>query len=76
MMLAIFWTAAFCEGCGKSKSSNAETRFFLPEEKLINLIPLMVRQAHHERNQRVTVHPEIFEGFEIETAVESVRYRD
>ena len=27
-------------------------------DTLINLIPLMVRQAHHERNQKVTVHPE------------------
>ena len=23
----------------------------------------MVRQAHHERNQKVTVHPELVEGF-------------
>ncbi len=26
------------------------------------LIPVMVRQAHHERNQRVTVRPEPVEG--------------
>ena len=30
---------------------------------LINWIPLMVRQAHHERNQKVAVHPELVEGF-------------
>lgn len=33
------------------------------KETLINLIPLMVRQARHERNQKVTVHPELVEGF-------------
>jgi hypothetical protein len=27
-------------------------------ESLIYSIPLMVRQAHYERNQKVTVHPE------------------
>jgi glycerol-3-phosphate dehydrogenase (NAD(P)+) len=32
-------------------------------EVLNKLIPLMVRQAHHERNQYVTVHPELVEGF-------------
>jgi hypothetical protein len=32
-------------------------------ETLINSILLMVLQAHHERNQRVTVHPELVEGF-------------
>jgi hypothetical protein len=26
------------------------------------LIPLMVRQAHHERNQHATVRPELVEG--------------
>jgi hypothetical protein len=34
-----------------------------PKDTLVNLIPLMVRQAHHERNQKVTVHPELVEGF-------------
>jgi hypothetical protein len=33
------------------------------KEALINFIPLMVRQAHHERNKKVTVHPELVEGF-------------
>jgi hypothetical protein len=41
------------------------------KEALNKLIPLMVRQgsperrrrAHHERNQYVTVHPELAEGF-------------
>jgi len=31
-------------------------------ETLNKLIPLMVRQAHHERNQKVTVRPEPVEG--------------
>lgn len=31
-------------------------------EALINWVPLMVRQAHHERNQKVTVCPELVEG--------------
>jgi hypothetical protein len=35
----------------------------IAKDTLINLIPLMVRQAHHERNQKVTVHPELVEGF-------------
>jgi hypothetical protein len=26
------------------------------------LIPFMVRQAHHERNQHLTVRPELVEG--------------
>jgi len=29
----------------------------MPKEALIKLIPLMVRQAHHERNQHITVRP-------------------
>jgi hypothetical protein len=32
------------------------------KESLNKLIPFMVRQAHHERNQRVTVRPELVEG--------------
>jgi hypothetical protein len=32
-------------------------------EALNKLIPLMVRQAHHERNQPLTVRPEPVEGF-------------
>jgi hypothetical protein len=43
----------------------------ISKEVLNILIPLMVRQsspehsrgAHHERNQYVTVHPELVEGF-------------
>ncbi len=34
----------------------------LPKASLNKLIPLMVRQAHHERKQRLTVHPELVEG--------------
>jgi hypothetical protein len=33
-----------------------------PREALNKLIPFMVRQAHHERNQQFTVHPELVEG--------------
>jgi hypothetical protein len=29
---------------------------------LNKLIPFMVRQAHHERNQQLTVRPELVEG--------------
>ena len=32
------------------------------KETLNKLIPLMVRQAHHERNQQLTVRPELVEG--------------
>jgi len=32
------------------------------KESLNKLIPLMVRQAHHERNQPLTVRPELVEG--------------
>ena len=32
-------------------------------EALNKLIPFMVRQAHHERNQQLTVRPEPVEGF-------------
>jgi hypothetical protein len=32
------------------------------KETLNKLIPLMVRQAHHERNQQLTVLPEPVEG--------------
>jgi len=35
----------------------------LIRDALNNSIPFMVRQAHHERNQQVTVHPELVEGF-------------
>jgi glycerol-3-phosphate dehydrogenase (NAD(P)+) len=33
------------------------------KEALNKLIPFMVRQAHHERNQQLTVRPEPVEGF-------------
>ncbi len=33
------------------------------KEALNKSISLMVRQAHHERNQSFTVHPEPVEGF-------------
>jgi hypothetical protein len=33
-----------------------------PKEALNKLIPFMVRQAHHERNQPLTVRPEPVEG--------------
>jgi len=33
-----------------------------PKETLSKLIPLMVRQAHHERNQQLAVRPELVEG--------------
>jgi len=32
------------------------------KESLNKLIPLMVRQAHHERNQPLTVRPKLVEG--------------
>ena len=32
------------------------------KKSLCKLIPLMVRQAHHERNQRLTVRPKPVEG--------------
>ena len=32
------------------------------KETLIKLITFMVRQAHHERNQYITVRPEPVEG--------------
>jgi hypothetical protein len=32
------------------------------KETLIKLIPFMVRQAHHERNQQLTARPELVEG--------------
>jgi hypothetical protein len=32
------------------------------KEALNKLIPFMVRQAHHERNQQLTVRPEPVEG--------------
>jgi glycerol-3-phosphate dehydrogenase (NAD(P)+) len=32
-------------------------------EALSKLIPFMVRQAHHERNQQLAVRPESVEGF-------------
>jgi glycerol-3-phosphate dehydrogenase (NAD(P)+) len=32
------------------------------KETLIKLIPFMVRQAHHERNQLLVVRPELVEG--------------
>jgi hypothetical protein len=35
----------------------------VPREALNKSIPLMVRQAHHERNQTLTVRPEPVEGF-------------
>jgi hypothetical protein len=41
----------------------AGVAMMLSKEVLNKLIPLMVRQAHHERNQYVTVHPEFVEGF-------------
>jgi len=34
----------------------------LPNEALNKLIPFMVRQAHHERNQPLAVRPELVEG--------------
>ena len=34
------------------------------KETLIKLIPFMVRQAHHERNQQFTVRPEPVEGLD------------
>jgi carbamoyltransferase len=33
-----------------------------PKQSLVELIPFMVRQAHHERNQHPTVRPEPVEG--------------
>jgi glycerol-3-phosphate dehydrogenase (NAD(P)+) len=33
------------------------------KEPLIKLIPFMLRQAQHERNQQLTVRPEPVEGF-------------
>ena len=36
----------------------------IPEESLNKLIPFMVRQAHHERNQHLTVRPELVEGLD------------
>jgi hypothetical protein len=35
---------------------------YFSKEALIKLIPSMVRQAHHERNQVVAVRPELVEG--------------
>ena len=35
------------------------------KESLNKLIPLMVRQAHHERNQQFTVRPEPVEGLNL-----------
>ena len=35
-----------------------------PKEVLTKSIPSVVRQAHHERNQTLTVHPELVEGFD------------
>ena len=32
------------------------------KESLIKLITFVVRQAHHERNQNITVRPEPVEG--------------
>ncbi|MDP1786259.1 hypothetical protein, partial [Nitrosomonas sp.] len=34
------------------------------KEALIKLITFMVRQAHHERNQYITVRPEPVEGLD------------
>jgi len=36
--------------------------YFVVREALNKLISFMVRQAHHERNQNITVHPEPVEG--------------
>jgi hypothetical protein len=36
---------------------------FIAKEALNKTIPFMVRQAHHERNQTLTVRPEPVEGF-------------
>jgi hypothetical protein len=35
----------------------------LISEALNKSIPSVIRQAHHERNQTLTVHPELVEGF-------------
>ncbi|ESS71915.1 hypothetical protein MGMO_85c00400 [Methyloglobulus morosus KoM1] len=40
----------------------SRSRLIQLKETLNKLIPLMVRQAHHERNQHVTVRPEPVEG--------------
>lgn len=40
------------------------------KEALNKLIPFMVRQAHHERNQYLTVRPEPIEGL-IQSAASS-----
>jgi len=39
------------------------TKWVVFREALNKLIPFMVRQAHHERNQQLTVRPEPVEGF-------------
>ena len=51
-----------CTGYAFTHSISQEPFFYLFQETLINLILRMVRQAHHERNQKVTVHPELVEG--------------
>ncbi len=41
---------------------NPQVERFFCKETPNRLIPFMVRQAHHERNQPVTVRPELVEG--------------
>jgi hypothetical protein len=48
---------------GRNLERRCPERARLPREALNKSISLMVRQAHHERNQQVTVHPEPVEGF-------------
>ncbi|MGF1545705.1 MAG: hypothetical protein ACFCUG_00095 [Thiotrichales bacterium] len=39
-------------------------RLITSGEALINFIPFTVCLTHHERNQKITGHPELAEGFE------------
>jgi hypothetical protein len=43
-------------------NGQAQLRYYLAKKPLNKLIPTMVRQAHHERNQQLTVRPELVEG--------------
>lgn len=47
-------------GSVKSQITSANNKML--KEILIKLITSMVRQAHHERNQYITVRPEPVEG--------------
>ena len=48
--------------CAKSKKSCGPEIKLQHKEALIKCAPLMVRQAHHERNQYLAVRPEPVEG--------------